>query len=139
MDFPDQIAQIKETQEISSKKISENQKDLQNLAKFLNEQKSFIKKILGQINSISNETELSEAASKTSFKNAIKLYQNKKYDDALVQFSEILKDPKLFKLKKKMTFQESTTTWASFILILKTMKTLKSIFLNYLPSILTVG
>ncbi|MAW07157.1 MAG: hypothetical protein CME61_02625 [Halobacteriovoraceae bacterium] len=96
----DQIAQIKETQEISSKKISENQKDLQNLAKIINDQKSFIKKILGQINSISNETALSEAANKTSFKNAIKLYQNKKYDDALVQFSEILKAPKLFKLKK---------------------------------------
>ena len=40
----DQIAQIKETQEISSKKISENQKDLQNLAKIINDQKKVLLK-----------------------------------------------------------------------------------------------
>ena len=95
-----QISEIRELQQISSGKITKNQEDLQNLAKSLNEQKSYIAKVLKELKTINNDASLEKASSSTSLTNAIKLYQNKKYDLALSQFHELLENQKKYKVKK---------------------------------------
>ncbi len=94
-----QIARIEELQTISSGKIAKNQEDLEKLAKLSNEQKSYTAKVLKELKSINSEVDIEKASSKISLKNAIKLYQHKKYDVALSQFQEILNNPKTYKLK----------------------------------------
>jgi len=95
-----QIAKIEELQTISSGKIAKNQEDLEKLANITNEQKAYLSKVLKELKTISSESAIEQASSKTTIKNAIKLYQNKKYDLALAQFQEILQDPKNFKLSQ---------------------------------------
>ena len=98
-DIKQQIAKIEELQTLSSGKIAKNQQDLERLAKLANEQKSYIAKVLKELKSINSEVSIEKASSKVSLKNAIKLYQHKKYDNALAHVQEILNEPKKFSLK----------------------------------------
>ena len=98
-----QIAKLEEFQSLSSGKIAKNQQDLERLAKLANEQKSYTSKVLKELKTINSEVSLEKASSKITLKNAIKLYQNKKYDIALSQFQELLRNPSNFKISKSDT------------------------------------
>jgi TolA-binding protein len=98
-----QIAKIEEFQTLSSGKITKNQEDLEKLAKLGNEQKRYISKVSKELKSINSEVDIEKASSAVTLANAIKLYQHKKYDIALEQFQEILRDPKRFSLKSTDT------------------------------------
>ena len=65
--------------------------------------KDYIAKVLKELKNINSEVSIEKASSKITLKNAIKLYQHKKYDIALAQFQEILNEPKKFNLKKSDT------------------------------------
>ena len=96
-----QISEVKELQSLSSKKIAKNQEDIGKIASEVNQQKKYIKKVLNVISNIDKAEKVTRAEESISFKNAIYLYQNKKYQKAMSQFSELLENQKKYKIKNK--------------------------------------
>ena len=94
-----EIEKIKNLQQNNAKQILEQKNQLKALEGVINEQKTYLDKVLKEIKKVSRV----QISRTISLKSALIDYQDKKYPRAKQKFEKILSAPKKYKLSKKDT------------------------------------
>ena len=92
-----EIEKLRTIQQTNSKQILEQRDQLIQLEKILNEQKTYLNKVLKEVKKVSK----AQISRTISLKSALIDYQDKKYSRAKQKFERILSNPKKYKLNKK--------------------------------------